>query len=369
MKKKLLYIPLLALAFACNSPSEKNQSTTDKDIIALSKQQFDEGKMEIGSPSKRTFSGSIRVRGNVVAAPNAYVRISFPLEGIVGQLSKNKGQRVQKGDILYTIEGAEIIMLQQEFAEAFSDQKVKKLSYLRLKGLSADKIAAEKDLQQAESDYERSKAKYEALRAKLNLIHIAPEGVEKGNIVSKVTVKSPINGYVAEQYAVAGQMVQPQTTLAEIVNPQLLELNLQVFERDILRLKEGTPLSFYSPSNPQIEYKGTLLTVGRSINAETKAASCIARILPNQPVNVINGMSVEATIPTQLRDVVTLPQTAIVSINGSSYILEYLGLENQEYRFKKRQVDVGSIEKDFVEVLSPLPAQVLLKGSYNLITD
>ncbi len=63
------------------------------------------------------------------------------------------GEYIKKGQLLFTLESNEIILLQQEYAEAFNQLNSLKASYERQKALSEEQITSQKDFINAESDY------------------------------------------------------------------------------------------------------------------------------------------------------------------------------------------------------------------------
>ncbi len=142
--------------------------------IVITREQFESSGMKLGDPVPMMFTKMINANGYIVASPSGWVKISTLIPGRVKQISLSVGDYIKKGQLLFTLESNEIILLQQEYAEAFNQLNSLKASYERQKALSEEQITSQKDFINAESDYRSLLSKTEGLKARLRMINIDP---------------------------------------------------------------------------------------------------------------------------------------------------------------------------------------------------
>src|SRR5690606_25631 len=118
---------------------------------------------------------------------------------------------------------------------------------LRNQTLYGEKISSQKNYLAAKSRYETAKATLKGLSGQLRMLHISPEGVAAGNLVSELALMAPIAGTVAKTHISQGSYVSPTTEIMEIIDNGQLHLELIVCEKDILKVREGQPILFRVP--------------------------------------------------------------------------------------------------------------------------
>ncbi len=337
--------------------------------ITLTREQFEYAGMKIGTPLPRSFSNSIKTNGLIVASRTGAAEISTLISGRVRQIYHSTGDYVKKGTILFTLESNEIILLQQTYAEAFQQLKLLQSDFDRLKSLSDENIVARKDFLKAESDLRTTEAKAEGLKSRLKMIHIDPSQVEQGVIVSFQSVVSPINGSITRQEIVLGQYIELNETPIEIIDTDNLRLSLQVFENSMAEILKGQEVIFSVPDRPEIKLNATLSQLGKTVSAETRSVKCYAEIDPEERSLFLDKMYVEAEIITCEREVLALPETALIREPDRDYVLILLEENDQYYTFRKMPVQTGVTRQGFTEILDDDLSSLLVEGVFSLWTD
>ena len=238
--------------------------------VLITRDQFEAAGMLIGDPVPVTFSQITIARGYIETSPSGQVNISTLIPGRVKKISCSTGDYVRKGQLLFTLESREIILIQQEYAVAFNELKSVKANYERLKELSEEQVASRKDFINAESAYLSLVSRTEGLKAQLKLIHMDPSRVEEGKIYSDAPVYSPIGGYVTHMDLTLGKFIEPGEAVLEILDTDQLRLNLHLFENDMLNLIVGQAVRFYKPDDPDRGFEAKLTHLGKTIDPETK---------------------------------------------------------------------------------------------------
>jgi cobalt-zinc-cadmium efflux system membrane fusion protein len=336
--------------------------------IVITREQFESSGMKLGNPVPMMFTKMINANGYIVASPSGWVKISTLIPGRVKQISLSIGDYIKKGRLLFTLESNEIIILQQEYAEAFNQLNSLKASYERQKALSEEQITSQKDFINAESDYRSLLSKTEGLKARLRMINIDPSQVEKGTIIPFASVYSPIQGFVTKQDLVLGQFIEPQAMVMELVDIDQLQLNIHVFEKDLNEMKTGQKVLYYDPDDIDRVFEATLSHIGKSIDEDTKTVLCIAQLKPADRSAFVNRQYVETGIITCQREAPAIPEQALMKEEGRYYVLTLIGEKEENFIFRMILVHVGVIQQDYAEVLDEGLKDILIEGGYNLST-
>ena len=364
-----LFIFSIVLLFflSCGKKTESGNELSenaDADLIEISTEQFNTNRMQLGEATLQTFSDEVACRGFLFAPVNGIAKVSTPIAGTVENIRFKTGDFVRQGQVVCSVSGSEFLSLQQQFAESSAGFQKAKLDYERLKALRADKIGAEKDFTASESLYKASLASYNALKTRILALRLNPSQIENGQMYTSFPVTSPISGFITKTGAVIGQYVEMQNEIAEIVNVTSLQLQLSVFEADVHKLRAGQRIRFGISGNSSQNLRATLIALGKTINPDSKTIDCIARIDETDKSKLINQSYVEAIITVNNKDAKAVPESAVQKQEKEYFIYVLDKKEGDKFFLKKTKVETGKSNKNFIEILSGLPAEkeIVLSG-------
>ena len=209
---KILLTPVLVL-FLLTSCTKKedgievSEAPSESTEIQLTEEQFQTMKMEWGPLHTGEFSEEIQVQGTVQIPVEGMREITTYFGGYVQDLKLIEGQEVRKGEVLFTLENPDFLRLQQDFLEINSQLAYLKAEWDRQKTLAQEQISAQKNFLKAAADYEAALAKTQSLKKQLAMIGINTDGLTPSSMRSKISVTSPISGFVVEVVAVPGQFL------------------------------------------------------------------------------------------------------------------------------------------------------------------
>jgi len=373
----IVSIPLLFTLTSCHrgtveenlDPSrEESILTNEAGEIKLSREQFDSMHMEVGDPVPKMFSNLVGAHGYIVASPGGSAKISTMIPGRVSRINTSVGDFIRSGQTLFTVEGLEVIKLQQDYAAAFQRLKLLEADYNRLQMLSDERIAAEKDFLRAESEYKSLQAEVEGMKALLEMNYIDPSVIEEGNIVPFLSVKSPISGTVIRQELMLGQHVEPLETAMEVVSNNKLRLRLEVFETSLADVAVGQQVRFATLNQPEKEYSAVLSHIGQSISPESRTVECFATMSAEDRKLFVNNMFVEASIITCEREALAIPEDALIREHDRDYVLVLTDEKDDQMTFRQIPVQTGATRQGHTEILDEDLSDVLLEGVYSLKT-
>lgn len=370
MKKSIYILALTTLFLSCKE-SKKEEVTPENDgLIHITKTQFESGAMQIGSPIEEDFDLNIKTSGKIDVPPQNRAQVTTFLGGYVKSTRLLVGNRVSKGQALVTLESTEFLDIQKDYLEVAEQIKYLKSEYERQKTLFDEKISSQKNYLKAESDYRRAKGMYQSLREKLQLLRINPNQVEQGKLTSIITILAPISGDIVVMNANVGQYIAPSDVILEIVDTQHLHLELNVFEKDILKVKVGQKIKFTVPEASKEEFPAEVHLVGKSIEGNDRTINVHGHLDESVKQKLLTGMFVEAKISINSKKGLAIPQEALVTENHKNFVLLLDNTKNEVYSFKKVVVTIGEKNKDKVEILPNSEihanAKLLVKGVFDV---
>lgn len=375
---KIVSISLIfVLAVACNSSktSEKEVhevENTNANLVKITIAQFENSKMELGAVSNQTFSEGIKTNGFIDVPPANKASVSAIMGGYVKISNLLIGDKVKKGQFLLSIENPDFIEIQQQFLEVFERLNYLESEYERQKTLFEEKITSQKNYLKAESDFKMARAIHNGLEQKLRLMNINPANVKQGKLTSVIPVYAPISGNVTDVNTSVGKFMNASDVLIEIIDSEHKHLELVVFEKDVLQVKEGQIIYFQTPENSLKSYTGEVHLIGKSIDEQNRTVRVHGH-LENENEPFVVGMFVEAEIITNSIEKKALPINAVLEEGGSYFIL-VLKQKNENYlEFEKKSITIGLKNENWVEIIdfkNTLDnSQILIKGAFIPLDD
>ncbi len=375
----LIVISLLLFA-ACSSKNDTATSdnvTNNKsagEVYELSTTQFNSSDMKLGKLEMKEFFDVVKANGMFVVPPQNNASISSYFGGSVKDIELIPGQRVKKGQVLFTLENPEYVQLQQDFLESQGQLTYLKSDYERQKNLAQDNVTSQKNYLKSESDYTVTRVKYESLRKKLELLNINPNMLTIDNIRTSVNVIAPINGYVTEVNISRGSFLNPSDVAMVIVDADHLQLKMNIFEKDLAKVKVGQTIHFRIQDDHSKDYEGVVYMVNKTVDAEKRTIGVHGHLKDEKLTNRFNpGVYLEAEIYTTSDSRSSLPQEALVEVDDKYYVLVLDKSSNENYSFIKKEVNVGVSNNDTIEILNAHDfndnTEFLVKGAFNIIKE
>lgn len=376
--KSIFILVAVLFMFSCGDSekenSEESATSSSDGGIQLSFAQFEGSDMELGKIEENSFPVSIETTGMIDVPPENKAMVSSFADGYVRETPLLIGDEVKKGQFLVSLENPDYVQMQQDYLDAMQQMNYLKSEYQRQKTLLEEKITSERNFLRAESEYKRNLAKYQALRKKLQMLNLNPDAVERGNISSTIRIYAPISGSITEMNINNGMYVSAADELMQIIDRDHLHIELNVFEKDVMKIKKGQDIRFSIPEANTDTIKGEVHLVGTSISEEKRTVKVHGHFKDEQKKNSLaTGMFVEAEIITDKRKAKALPAESIVSLDNTNYVLVLDTKTDSNYTFKRRKVLPGDTFNGFTIIKNSADfnqdTQFLTKGAFTLITE
>ena len=370
MKNTLYIFALSIVLFSCKESKTEEALVKDNKSIMVTVQQFKSSAMEIASPTEQDFEVTIKAAGKIDVPPQNRAKVTTFVGGNVKSTTLLVGDKVTKGEALLTLENTEFLDIQKDYLEVAEKIKYLKSEYERQKTLFDEKITSQKNYLKAESDYRVAKGMYQSLRAKLSLLNISPSNVEKGILTSIITIYSPMSGDIVVMNSNVGMHVAPSDTMLEIIETDHLHLELNVFEKDILKVKVEQDINFTVPEATKEVFHAKVHLVGKSIEGNDRTINVHGHLDDKMKQRLITGMFVEAAIVVDSKKGLAIPTEALITENNKNFVLLLYEEKNNSYFFKKVAVKIGEKSEKYVEIISSdqidSSSKILIKGVFDM---
>ncbi|MDX2305585.1 MAG: efflux RND transporter periplasmic adaptor subunit [Microscillaceae bacterium] len=373
------YVFILLSFWACSqkpsSEEAQNTSETPKtDAVILTQEQIKASGIELGKSENRNIGLKIRANGIVDVPPSHEAQLHAKSPGFVKKVQVLPGDFVGEGQSLVLLENSTYVLLQEKYMTVNSEIQYLEQELKRQKTLQEDHINAQKTYQKIQSDYQIKVTEKASLARQLEFIGYNPAQITAQSLSNYFTVRAPISGYIKEVNAKIGQYLSTGDPMVSIVSNEHKHLELQVFEKDILKVQKGQKVLFQVPSLESETFEGTVFLVGKSFNRQTKSVNVHVHIDdPKTEEKLIPGMFVNAQILTDRRAAQLLPEDALVTEGAQNYIFIRDKAQNDQIAFRKIPIEVLDQGKEGIvfQTLSQLDKDAVFvrKGAFYLQAD
>ena len=365
----------LGLLFACGQ--DKNHTETKEQAVLP-------GVLEgvVIKPSAVPFYyeavGTIRAKTRAA--------LSSKISGQITRLDVDEGSQVKAGDVLLLIDDREVVeKLNQARAELASTEKsldeiqaginqaeaqkkkaeadysLARTSFARYEELNAQKIISNQEFDTVKTQLDVAEAGLKAagegvvrLESQKEVLTMslakARSGVKEAEVLkSHARVTAPFAGTIVKKYVDVGGFAVPGAPLLEIENPEGFRLEVDVTETEFAnQVQLGREVAVQIDALGESPVKGTVVEVSPS--ADPLSRTFRVKIALPELSGIKSGMYGKALCPREERQVILIPQTALIK-RGQ---LEQVFTVDDGRSVHLRLIKTGKTFGDRLEVLAGL---------------
>ena len=332
--------------------SENQEEEIDFQNIPLSEKQVKAGDLKMGEAQEREMDAMLHVNGSLVLRAQDMGNVSSLMGGIVKNVYVKEGQMVSRGQVVATIENTDVVTLQREYYTAYKESEMARLELDRQKTLASAGAGIKKTLQMSEKNYKVAQANLLGTGRQLQQMGISTKEVAKGKFTTVFPLRAPISGTVSDMQASLGSYADMQTPLMKIRNNHAVECDLNVFEKDIAKVKVGDQVLVSLTNQPGVNVSGRVYGMNQYLNKGTKSVAVHVKLDAKRGAKLFEGMYVSGQIATGRQLCMTLPNKAIVSADGKQYVfaLNQQHSKGGTYSFSRHEVTTGVSNNGYTEV-------------------
>lgn len=337
MKNKIyatLFFLALFMVFSCKDNVSVKEDNTP--IISVKTAQVSEN-------NTNSFLSS---SGKIEAVNSA--SLSTRIMGYVNEVHVKVGDKIKKGQLLVSINSADLIAKRAQVNAGISEANVAfqnaKNDFNRFTELFNENSASRKELDDITTHYNMAKARLESAKQMKNEINAQ---------LSYTNIKAPFSGIVTNKLVNKGNMANPGVPLLEIETPGSFQVVTMVSEANISQIKVDSEVTVEIKSLSKI-LKGKVVEVSTS-SKNTGGQYLVKVSLESKEVKILSGMYTTVQFPNikQVKsDIVLIPIDVIVTHGQLSGVYTV----SQTNTALLRWLRLGKTFGDKVEVLSGLSA-------------
>ncbi len=335
--------------------------------VSLTEEEKDFVDVETTTAQYRPIKSTLSAPGKVKAHPQRKAIVSYAFPARVAQIHVQLGDWVEPGQKLITLESEEVGKARSEYYKALADSELTQVNLEREKSLYDRGVGPKKEFLKAESELKVAEATLEAAEKKLHVLGFTEQQVKKisetHQINPTIALYSPIPGKIIEKNAVLGDMIDQTTKLLFILDPTVLCVDADIYEKDISKIKRGQQVTVTVPAYPEKKFLGTLKYISDVLNEETRTITVRTEV-KNKEMKLKSGMfaSIEIIISYQEK-ALTVPAECILDDQGEEIVFIKKGEE-----YLPQVVKTGARENGYVEIIQGLSEgdEVVTKGNYQL---
>lgn len=257
--------------------------------------------------------------GRLVWDEDRTVRVFSAFAGRVQSIRVKASDRVAAGQLLASVASPDFGQTQADASRSAADFAVAHKNLERLRDLSANGVAAEKDLHAAEADFERARVELERVKARKQLYG-------GGDSVDQLyPLQAPVAGVVVEKNINPGQEVRPDQITSNapplfvITDPARLWVQLDATERDLAFLRPGLAVTLRTPAYPDRRFSGRIEAVSDYVDPNTRMIKVRASV-PNGDRALKAEMFVTGEITEASRGGVLVPAQAVFLVGDRHFV-------------------------------------------------
>jgi cobalt-zinc-cadmium efflux system membrane fusion protein len=331
-------------------------------VVVLDSAAMRIAEVEVGR-AERVLTSEFSVTGRVTFDEDRVSHLGPRTEGYVEEIPGQLGAEVVPGELLAVLESPEVGALRAELNEARLIRDIATENFEREQRLEAQGISSRRALLEAESTLRRAEAAVQ--RASQRLVAL---GASEGE-GAEFTIRAPYAGVIVEKHATRGEIVAPTDRLFTVADLSNLWIELDIYERDLPKVREGQQVTVTTSAYPADVFRGSIVYLADILDAERRTVHARVEV-ENRDGLLRPGMFATASVAVpEGTPVVAVPREAIQTVEGAD-IVWVPGDEDGE--FVGRPILAGQeLPGDRVEILSGLEADepVVVRGAFTLKSE
>lgn len=317
--------------------------------IALSRAAHRALRIETAEVTTRPLDARTLAYARLVPAWNRHAFAATGIGGRVAGIHVRAGDRVEAGQVLATIESLALETIQLELLAARTEHALAAQTLERIGALAEAEVATGRELSEARARWEQVRGEMNVAATKLRGLGVAEElvaAVLAGSsppLSSAVDIVSPIAGTVMHVDVMAGDTVQSNEHLFEVVDLSEVWAEVHVLERDVNQIAVGQRVELVLSAFPGEHLTTQVHATGLMLDPQTKLGTVWAVVAnpSDGPPRFLPGMTGQAQIVKHLGvDRIAVPAAALVTNGVEKYVLVQEAATKEGVEFRKQNVVV-----------------------------
>jgi cobalt-zinc-cadmium efflux system membrane fusion protein len=308
---------------------------------------------------------TVDLTGEIAADPDRSAQLAARIAGRIVAVKAKEGDRVKAGQVIAVLESPDLARARATLASAVARGRATRLNAERLKSLEAKSLASGQEVAVAVGEAAALDAEIAAARQTLSALGQGTDEALGGS--ARVTIRTPLAGFILSRDAVQGQSVDAGHVIAVVGDLEHAYFLGRLFEKDLARVRVGARVEVRLNAYPSDLLEGKIETIGRQLDPAARTVT--ARIVVRNHGDLVKvGLFGTARVvvgraetPTKR---VVVPFSAVTRVANKDVVF----VRQPDGDFELHPVTVGRSAGGRVELLSGVREgeQVVVVGTFSL---
>ena len=342
------------------------------DVVTLSPEKQKSSGIEVRQVAFENTAVPLSATAGIEMNMDRSAKISSRVTGKAVRIMASQGDRVKTGQTLAWLDSVELDQTWADYIKAKGKVELARKNFQREETLFEKKISPEKDVLKAKQEFGEAEADLYLAKERFRLLGVEVSQFEltKGNGNHPlIPVTSPVSGVVLEKTVTQGEMVNSDKALFTVADLSTLWVVIDIYEKDISRLRLGTNVKVSVTAFPEKTFRGKIAYISDVVDEKTRTEK--ARVTIDNSSGLLKpGMFATVLIETTgggTEQLIVVPEEAVVVDGTKRYVFIQTGPEH----FKRREIVAGRTLGGRMEVTSGLKEgeTVAVKGAFILKSE
>jgi cobalt-zinc-cadmium efflux system membrane fusion protein len=341
-------------------------------VVTLSEEKQKSSGIEVKQVAIETEATPLSATAVIEMNMDRAAKISPRVTGKAVRIIASQGDRVKAGQALAYLDSMELNQIWADYLKAQGRVSLARKSLQREETLFQKKISPEKDVLKARQELGEVEADLNLSQERFRLIGVDVaqfESTKDNGSHPLVPITSPIDGVVVEKAITQGEAINPEKVLFVVADLSTLWVVIDVYEKDISRLKIGAGVKVSIPTLPDKIFKGKISYIADIVDEKTRTEK--ARVT----IDNASGLLKPGMFATVLTDatgggterLISIPEEAILMDGTKRYVFVQVSPD----KFKIRDIETGRRLGKRLEVTTGLQKgeRVAVQGAFILKSE
>ncbi len=341
-------------------------------IIRLDSPEIaEQAGFELSSVQPRRISKTVECNAEIAYDGNRFAQIAAQVPGVVEEVHRDLGERVEAGEVLVTIMSAHLGAAKARYLQARQSLALWKRNYERESDLLDRGVSTEKHLLEAETRLAESRIAMSESEQALISLGLSGRQIEEvgreNDTSSHYELTAPFPGVVIDRFTAIGEVVAPSEPLFTVSDVSRMWALLDIYESDLRDVRIGQPAVITVEGLQGESFAGYVSWVSSRLDPQTRTLT--ARIeLDNAAGRLRANMFAHASITVKEREQALVVPESAVQWEGCCNIVF---VKSSDTVYQPRKVHLGIDTGNVYEILSGVSEgdRVVTQGSFLLKTE
>lgn len=171
----------------------------------------------------------------------------------------------------------------------------------------------------------------EVLTQQAQVARFEAELTSRQALLAKATLVSPISGVVTKYDTKVGEIVTAGSPVISVISDNDLEIEANVSEVNIGKVRTGNPVSITFDAFPGVEYTGTVFYIDPGETIVDGVVNYKVKVTFKGDENMKSGLTANLKIKTaEKQGVLTIPQYAVIKKDDKTFVEKIVGKDVTE---------------------------------------